>query len=53
MNFQVKGKNIDWKRIAGIAIVVLIVGYQYSRPHLERFFERDLPSISGEDDRQN
>ena len=21
MNFQVKGKNIDWKRIAGIAIV--------------------------------
>jgi len=49
MNFQVKGKNIDWKRIAGIAIVVVIVGYQYSRPQLERWFQRDLPSLSNED----
>ena len=53
MNFQVKGKNIDWKRIAGIAIVLLIVGYKYSRPQLERWFDRDLPSLTGENDRQN
>ena len=53
MKFQAKGKNIDWKRIAGIAIVLLIVGYKYSRPQLERWFQRDLPSLTSEDDRQN
>lgn len=52
MNFQVKGKNIDWKRIVGIAIVVLIVGYQYSRPQLEKWFQRDLPSLTNEDNQQ-
>ena len=53
MNFQVKGKNIDWKRIAGIAIVLLVLGYQFSLPHLERWFDRDLPSLTGEDGGQN
>lgn len=51
MNFSAKGKNIDWKRIAGIAIVVLIFGYQYGKPQLERWLDRDLPSLTGEDDR--
>ena len=49
MNVRAKGKNIDWKRIAGIAVVLLVVGYQYSRPTLEKWFDRDLPSVTGED----
>ena len=53
MNFQTKGKNVDWKRIAVIAVVALVAGYQYSRPHLERWFERDLPTLTGEGDQQN
>ena len=51
MNLSAKGKNLDWKRIAGIAVVVLIFAYQYSQPTLERWFDRDLPSLTGEDDR--
>lgn len=50
MNVSAKGKNIDWRRIAGIAIVVLIFAYQYSLPTLERWFDRDLPSLTGESD---
>jgi hypothetical protein len=50
MNLKAKGKNIDWRRVAGIAIVLLIVGYQYSRPTLERWFDRELPTLTGEND---
>ena len=41
-----------WKKIAAIAILVLAFGYIYGRPHLERMFGVQLPSITGEDDQR-
>lgn len=40
--------RIPWRRIFGIALVVVVLGYSYSRPTLERWFNVSLPAISGQ-----
>lgn len=47
MNVSAPANNkIPWRRIIPIAVVLLIVGYQYSRPTLERWVGRPLPSLN-------
>jgi hypothetical protein len=52
MNARSNGKPIDWKRVGVIAVVLLIAGYQYSHPTLEKWLGRSLPSLSSEQDTQ-
>ena len=47
MNVSAKHKsNIPWRRIIPIVLVGLVLGYSYSRPTLERWFNISLPAIN-------
>ena len=50
MNVAARSKKtrIPWRRIIPIAVVVLVLGYNYSRPTLERLIGRPLPALNND-----
>ena len=50
MNVSAKQKNVNWKKIGLIAVVLLVVGYGAARPKLEKWLNMDLPSLTNQDD---
>lgn len=50
MNVSAKhNPRIPWRRIIPIGLVLLVLGYSYSRPTLERWFNVSLPAITDQD----
>ena len=48
-----KKTRIPWRRIIPIAVVVLVLGYNYSRPTLERWIGRPLPALNNDNNGRN
>lgn len=54
MNVSAKSNpKIPWRRIIPIGLVVIVLGYSYSRPTLERWFNISLPAITEQDRRSD
>lgn len=53
MNVESKPRPINWRKFIWIALILLVAGYSYGRPTLERITGLDLPAINGEADRGN
>jgi hypothetical protein len=50
MNVSAKHKtHIPWRRVLTTGLVLAVLGYSYSRPTLERWFNISLPAISNQD----
>lgn len=50
MNVSAKSNTkIPWRRVIPIAVVALVMGYSYSRPTLQRWFNISLPVIIDQD----
>ena len=48
-----KKTRIPWRRIIPVAVVVLVLGYNYSKPTLERWIGRPLPALNNNDNNNN
>lgn len=54
MNVSAKhNPRIPWRRIIPVGMVLLVLGYSYSRPTLERWFNVSLPAITDQDHASN
>ena len=54
MNVSAKSNSrIPWRRIIPIALALIVIGYSYSRPTLERWFNVSLPALTDQNQRHN
>ena len=51
MNIESKPRPINWRKFFWVGLILLVAGYVYGRPTLEKWTGMDLPSLTGEDDR--
>lgn len=53
MNVEAKSRPINWRKFIWVGLILLVAGYSYGRPTLEKITGLDLPAINGEADRGN
>lgn len=52
MKTESKSPQVNWRKYVWVGLILLIAGYTYGRPTLERWTGIDLPSLTG-DERQD
>ena len=52
MNFsaQTKQRKLPWRKIITVGVILIVVGYKYAHPTLEKWTGADLPTFNGEQD---
>lgn len=41
-------RKLPWRKIISVGVVLLVVGYKYAQPTLEKWTGRDLPTLNGD-----
>ena len=54
MNVSAKSNTrIPWRRIIPVALALIVIGYSYSRPTLEKWFNVSLPALTDQNQRRD
>lgn len=49
MNIESKPRPVNWRKFIWVGLILLVAGYTYGRPTLEKWTGRDLPSLTGDE----
>ena len=49
MNIESKPRPVNWRKFIWVGLILLVAGYTYGRPTLEKWTGMDLPSLTGDE----